>query len=173
KPFLPNASGLVWLDEQQVMYSEIMSGVHMGIVTSTESRTRHREIYLPPLEGGMAHRSARSPDGKSLLLVEMDGGSWLPCRLMPFDGSSTGRPVGPLEAQCTTAAWSPDGRWMYFSSNAVDGFHIWRQRYPDGVPEQITFGPTEQEGTAITSDGKYLITSMGLQQADIWLQGPD
>jgi hypothetical protein len=58
---------------------------------------------------------------------------------------------------------------MYFSSNAVDGFHIWRQQYPDGVPQQITTGPTEQEGTAISSDGKYLTTSMGLQQAAVWL----
>jgi serine/threonine protein kinase len=169
KPFLPNASGLVWLDEGQLMYSATMSGVHMGLATSTESRSDYRDIYLPPLEGGMAHRSARSPDSKSLLVVEMDGGGWLPCRLMPFDGSSTGRPVGPQEGQCTSASWSPNGRWMYFSSNAVGGFHIWRQQYPDGVPEQITSGPTEQEGTAITSDGKYLITSMGLQQAAIWL----
>jgi eukaryotic-like serine/threonine-protein kinase len=117
----------------------------------------------------MAHRSYLSPDRKSLLVVEMDGTGWLPCRLMPFDGSSPGRRVGPLEGQCTTAAWSPDGRWMYFSSSAGGGFHIWRQRFPDSVPEQITFGPTEQEGTAITPDGKYLITSMGLQQASISL----
>jgi Tol biopolymer transport system component len=169
KPFLPNASGLVWLDDQQLMYAEIMTGVHMGIVTSTESRTSPRQIYMPPLEGGMAHRSTRSPDRQSLLLVEMDGGGWMPCRLMPFDASSTGRPVGPQEAQCTTATWSVDGKWMYFSSNAGGGFHVWRQRYPDGVPEQITFGPTEQEGTALTADGKYLITSMGTQQAVVSL----
>jgi hypothetical protein len=59
---------------------------------------------------------------------------------------------------------------MYFSSNAGGGFHIWRQRHPDGVPEQVTPGPTEQEGIAITPDGKYLITSMGLQHANLWMQ---
>jgi Periplasmic component of the Tol biopolymer transport system len=141
----------------------------MGIVTSTESRGDRRSIYFPPMQGGMAHRSALSPDGKSVLIVEMDGGGWLPCRLMPFDGSNTGRAVGPPASQCTTAAWSPDGQGMYFSSNAENGFHIWRQRYPDGVPEQITFGPTEQEGTAISEDGKALITSMGTQLATISL----
>lgn len=88
---------------------------------------------------------------------------------MPFDASSTGHPVGPLEAQCTTAAWSPDGRWMYFSSNAGGGFHIWRQRYPNGVPEQITSGPAEQEGTTLTPDGRYLITSIGFQEGSVWL----
>jgi serine/threonine protein kinase/WD40 repeat protein len=170
QPFLPNASGLVWIDDQRLLYSEIMSGIHMGIVTSTESRTESRAIYWPQQEGGMAHRSYRSPDRKSLLVVEMNGGEWLPCRLVPFDGSSPGHPIGPPDGQCTTAAWSPDGRWMYLSSNSGGGFHIWRQKYPDGVPERITSGPTEQEGTAVTPDGKYLITSMGLQQASIWLQ---
>ena len=171
RPFLPNASGLVWLDDQRLLYSEIMGGgIHMGIVTSTESRTGSRPIYFPRFEGGMAHRSAPSPDRQQVLVVEMNG-DWLPCRLVPFDGSSTGRPIGPLDGQCTTATWSNDGRWMYFSSNAGGGaFHVWRQRYPDGAPEQITFGPTEQEGTALTPDGKYLITSMGLQQASISLK---
>jgi eukaryotic-like serine/threonine-protein kinase len=170
RPFLPNASGLVWIDDQRLLYSEIMTGIHMGIVTSTESRTESRPIYWPQQEGSMAHRSARSPDRKSMLVVEMNGGEWLPCRLVPFDGSSPGHAIGPPDGQCTTAAWSPDGRWMYLSSNSGGGFHIWRQKYPDGVPEQITSGPTEQEGTAVTPDGKYLITSMGLQQASIWLQ---
>ena len=172
RPFLPNASGLVWLDDQRLLYSEIMGGgIHMGIVTSTESRIAPRPIYFPRLEG-MAHRSAPSPDRKQVLVVEMYGGDWLPCRLVPFDGSSPGRAIGPLDGQCTTAAWSSDGRWMYFSSNAGEGFHVWRQRYPNGTPEQITFGPTEQEGTALTPDGKYLITSMGLQQASISLKDP-
>jgi len=120
----------------------------------------------------MAHRSAPSPDRTHVLVVEMNGGEWLPCRLVPFDGSSTGRQIGPLDGQCTTAAWSSDGRWMYFSSNAGGAFHVWRQRYPNGTPEQITFGPTEQEGTALTPDGKYFITSMGLQQASIWFKDP-
>jgi DNA-binding winged helix-turn-helix (wHTH) protein/Tol biopolymer transport system component len=167
--FLPNASGVFWLDDRRLVYSTIMSGIHMGIASSTESRSEYREIYFPDRANGMAHRSAASPDGKSLIVVEMKAGTWLPCRLMPVDGSSLGRPVSPPDAQCTTAAWSPDSRWMYFSSNAGGAFHIWRQQYPDGMPEQITFGPTEQEGTAITADGKYLITSMGLQQSSLWL----
>ena len=170
--FLPNASGLVWLDDRQLLYSEIMgSGTHMGIVTSTQSRDGARAVYFPRGEAGMAHRSSRSPDGKSVLVAEMNSSEWLPCRLIPFDGSATGHAVGPLDGGCTTAAWSPDGAWMYFSSNSGGRFHIWRQRYPDGGPEQITFDPTEQEGTAITPDGRDLITSMGLQSADIVLRG--
>ena len=172
-PFLPNASAVTWLDDRRLLYSTVMAGIHMGLASSTESRAEYRDVYFPGREDGMAHRSASSPDGKSLLVVEMNGGTFLPCRLLPADGSSPGQSVSPPGGQCTSAAWSPDGRWMYFSSNAGGSFHIWRQRYPDGVPEQITFGPTEQEGTAITKDGKYLITSMGLQRSSIWLREGD
>jgi len=173
QPFLPNASGLEWLDSRRLVYSTIRTGIHMGIATSTESRSDYREIYFPDRHDGMAHRSAPSPDGKSLLVVEMSAGTWLPCRIVPIDGSSPGTTVGPPGAQCTSVAWSPDGQWMYFSSNAGGEFHLWRQRFPRGQLEQITFGPTEQEGTAITHDGRHLITSMGLQQTSIWLHDAD
>jgi eukaryotic-like serine/threonine-protein kinase len=169
RPFLANASGLIWVADNQLVYSEIKQGIHMGIASSDENRTGHRDIYLPIGEGSMAHRSALSPDRKWLLISEMDGAAWLPCRLLPFDGSSTGRRAGPNEGQCTSAAWSHDGQWMYFSSSAAGSFHIWRQKFPDGTPEQITFGATEEEGTALTPDGKHVITSVGIRHASIWV----
>ena len=57
---------------------------------------------------------------------------------------------------------------MYFGADAGDGFHVWRQRFPDGEPEQMTSGPTEEQGLAIASDGKSLITSVGLAQRSVW-----
>lgn len=117
----------------------------------------------------MAHRSYRSPDGKSVLIVEMIG-SWLPCRLVPMQGVSIGRPVGPPSSRCTFAAWSPDGKWMYFTSSTNDAFHVWRQRYPDGQPEQLTSGPTEEEGIALAPDGRSFVTSVALRQSVVMLR---
>ena len=162
--WLPNASGLVWTSPQHVMFSEIKSGEGMALVTSTESRGDSRDVYVPHGERGMAHRSYLSPDGKWVLLVEMDNGEWLPCRVLPFDGGSPGERVGLANAPCTNGAWSPDGKWIYLSLHSGDNFHIWRQRFPDGKPEQITFGPTEEEGIALAPDGRSLITSVGLRQ---------
>jgi hypothetical protein len=140
----------------------------MSIATSSESRAGHRTIYLPT-ETGMAHRSYLSPDRNWVLLVEMLNGGWLPCRLVPFDGSSAGKPVGPSPAQCTDAAWSPDGKWMYFSTNTGNGVHTWRQRFPDGKPEQVTFGATEEEGIHFDPDGRSFVTSIGNRQSTIWI----
>jgi hypothetical protein len=151
------------------MFSEIKKGMHMGIVVAAESRAEARELYLPPHERGMAHRSYLSPDKKWVLLAEMDNQGWLPCRLLPFDGSSSGRSVGRPEAACTEAAWSPDGKWMYFTSLAGGTFHIWRQRFPDGAPEQVTSGPTEEQGIAMAPDGRSVVTSVGTRQSTAWV----
>jgi hypothetical protein len=94
---LPNATGLTWIADHQLLFSEIKSGLHMGIVTATDSRAAWREIYIDPDEHGMAHYSSLSPDRRSVLVVEMTGSHAFtqPCRLVPFDGSSAGRQVGP------------------------------------------------------------------------------
>ena len=114
---LTNAEGLTWFNDRagqlRVLFSEMTGlGGQMSIVSSTERRTAPQNVYVPPPPDGMAHRSYRSPDGQWVLVVEMDGKSWLPCRLVPFDGSSTGKPVGPAPAQCTdaglVAGWNVD-----------------------------------------------------------------
>jgi Tol biopolymer transport system component len=166
---LANAEGLTWINEKTILFSEIKKGVHMALATAGENRENSRDVYVPPRERGMAHRSAISPDHKWVLVVEMDNGGWLPCRLVPFDGSSTGRTAGPASGGCTYVAWSPDGVWMYFSSDAGGRFHIWRQRFPDGVPQQLTSGATEEEGVAVVPDGRSLLTSVGLVQSTIML----
>src|SRR5579872_1190475 len=165
--WLPNAAALTWTAPQQIMFSEIKSGEHMGIATAQVSRANSRDVYLPAQRTGMAHRSDLSPDGKWVLIVEMDG-VWLPCRVVPYDGSSPSRKVGP-PGTCTSAAWSPDGKWMYFSAAPPDDhYHIWRQRFPDGEPEQITSGPTQEEGIAISRDGRSLTTAVALRQRPVW-----
>ncbi len=165
---LANASGLRWIGPDQLLFSEIKSGAHMALVTSRESRAEEHDVYVPPHERGMAHRSALAPGGKAVLLAEMENSGWLPCRLTQLDGSSPGRRVGPLTGGCTDAAWSPDGKWMYFASDAGGSFHIWRQRASGGDPEQVTSGPNKEEGIAIAPDGRSLITSVGQEQGEVW-----
>ena len=174
RSLLRNASGLTWFQAadsgSRLLFSELKGkGILMGIVTATESRADTRNVYVPESDSGMAHVSDVSPNGRSVILAEMDAGTWFPCRLVPFDGSDRGVAVGPLPSQCTDARWSPDGRWMYFSANAGNGFHIWRQRFPDGAPEQITSGATEETGIAFAPDGRSLVTAIGSSQSTVWV----
>jgi serine/threonine protein kinase/sugar lactone lactonase YvrE len=168
---LSNSSALTWISggtPPRVLFSEVDRDIHMSIVTAAANRSETRTVYAPASPNGMAHRSYLSPDRKWVLVVEMEGG-WRPCRLVPFEGDTPGKLVGPSPGQCTTAAWSPDGKWMYFSVNTGNGYHVWRQSFPDGVPEQVTFGATEEEGIAFDPDGKSFVTSVGTRQSTLWV----
>jgi Tol biopolymer transport system component/predicted Ser/Thr protein kinase len=171
--FLANAEGLTWIKgeagQPHLLFSEMTGrGQQMGIFTSTESRAQQRMVYIPPEESGMAHRSYLSPDGKHVLLIVMRLSHWTPCGLTRFDGNSPVQEVGPSPAQCTDAAWSPDGKWMYVSANTGNGYHTWRQRFPDGASEQVTSGATEEEGIAFAPDGRSFLTSIGMGQSTLW-----
>jgi len=171
KLFMANATGLSWIGNDRLLFSTIATGIHMKLATSNANRSDQRDIYVPADQmQGMVHRSALSPDGEWVLLVEMDSEWWKRCRVVPFDGRSAGRQVGP-QGSCTWAQWSPDGKWMYFTVDTwTAGSHVWRQRFPDGEPQQLTpSGASEEEGLAIMPDGKSFITTAGTQQSAIWL----
>lgn len=171
KLFMNNATGLSWIGKDRLLFSTIKQGIHMALATSNASRTDARDIYVPAdALHGMVHRSALSPDGKWVLLAEMDIAWWRRCRVVLVDGSSAGTQVGP-EGACTWAQWSPDGKWMYFTvDTGASGFHVWRQRFPDGTPMQVTpSGASEEEGLAMLPDGKSFIVAAGTQQSPIWL----
>ncbi len=155
--FLPNASGLSWIGDGRVLYSEIMNGtsLHMGVVSSTESRAGEHEIWLP-----VAQRAWRityaSPDRKSALIVEMDRtATWQSRRLLPLDGSS-GRQAGRPRGMCTlmlvsrrevdvsrivrTISASTEEGPGSSNTHPFGSWHLWRSAaLPDGVPEPDHF----------------------------------
>ena len=59
---------------------------------------------------------------------------------------------------------------IYLSANAGGKFHVWRQRLNGGEPEQITSGATEEEGVAVAPDGRSLVTSVGLEESEVWIR---
>jgi eukaryotic-like serine/threonine-protein kinase len=171
---LPNSSSVTWIqDGRRLLFSEIKEGLHMAVVTTDEDRGNSRDVYVPAGNRSMAHHSYLSPDGKWVLIVQMDSqGGILPCRVVPFQGAGEIKVVGPPGGECHAAAWSPDGKWIYVTAR-TDNFHLWRQRFPDGQPEQVTFGPTSQDGIAMAPDGKSLISSVGSEDSSVWLHDKD
>ena len=168
---LPNASSLTWIEGgNRLLFSEIKEGLHMAIVSTDLGRGQSRDVYVPPGDRSMAHHSYLSPDGRWVLIVEMDSQtSFIPCRVVPFQGGANPLIVGPPDSVCTSGAWSPDGKWVYVTATKGDKFHIWRQPFPDGQAEQVTSGTTEEEGIAMAPEGKSLITSVGTNNSEVWL----
>jgi Tol biopolymer transport system component len=58
---------------------------------------------------------------------------------------------------------------MYLNTNSGGAFHIWRQRFPNGRIEQVTSGPTEEEGIAVAPDGESVVTAVGMRRSTVWL----
>jgi Tol biopolymer transport system component len=59
---------------------------------------------------------------------------------------------------------------MYFTAKTTNGIHIWRQRFPDGNPEQVTSGVATEEGIAFAPDGRCFVTSIGTSQSTVWVR---
>jgi eukaryotic-like serine/threonine-protein kinase len=168
---LPNASSLTWIENgKRLLFSEIKQGMHMAVVSTDPGRSQVRDVYDPPGERGMAHHSYLSPDGQWVLIVEMQNpGLFVPCRVTPYLGSGEVRIVGPPGSMCTAGAWSPDGKWVYLTARTGGKFHIWRQRFPNGQPEQVTSSTNDEEGIAMAPDGKSFITSVGTHDSMVWI----
>ena len=169
---LKNAAGLTWLSADEVLFSRVPSGLHMGVVRGKLITQQFRDLYYPAKEEEMAHFSFASPDRSVAVVVQMDEeGLWTQCRLISLNNRFSWRFVGP-EGSCNAAAWSPDGFWMYFTVAKGGKSHLWRQRYPNGTPEQISFGPAEEHGLSMEPDGHSVVTSFGLRQTTLWLHQP-
>ena len=169
--WLRNASDLI-MDRSAAgaLLEKRSNGVHGNRDSPRRARIGQHDVYIPLNERGMTQRSHASPGWEmggavgSYRLLQLG-----PCRVIPMDASSQGRQVGPPKADCTSATWSPDGKWIYLTSKAGGLFHLWRQRFPDGQPEQFTSGLTEEEGIAMAPDGRSIVTAVGLQSSSIWL----
>ena len=170
---LPNSSSLTWTNGgQRLVFSEEspVNGLHMVVVSTDPARGQRRELYSPPGERSMAHHSYLSPDGKNVLIVEMNNaGELVSCRVVSFMNGERQSVVGPPDGSCTAGAWSPNGQFVYLSVSRGGASHIWRQQFPDGEPEQLTFGPTTEEGVAMAPDGKSFLTSVGTSDSTVWI----
>jgi Tol biopolymer transport system component len=84
------------------------------------------------------------------------------------DGSNA-RPLGPDPALDYNAAFSPDGRWIVFTSHRAGSADLYRIR-PDGTGlERLTDDPAFDDQAAFSPDGRRLaFVSTRRGQADIW-----
>jgi TolB protein len=90
-----------------------------------------RSLVLP---GQSSFPAAASPDGRTLLLLSSDplveGKTRDRLALIEFDSSNEvigePRPVGPEGASLRNPAWSPDGNWLVFESDAESFRDLYR-----------------------------------------------
>jgi Tol biopolymer transport system component len=84
-----------------------------------------------------------SRDGRYILYTQLGD-----VMALPLDGDRTSIPIAQTAFTETSAAFSPDGRWVSFAANYTGRFEIYVQPFPGGV------GVSTQR-SRISSDGGY------------------
>jgi DNA-binding winged helix-turn-helix (wHTH) protein len=111
---MPNSSSLTWIEQgKRLLFSEFREGLHLVVVTTDEGRGNSRDVYVPPGMRSMAHHSYLSPDGRWVLIVEMDSQTKIgPCRVVPFPAAGApptnevklvGPPQSHMHRRCVVA----------------------------------------------------------------------
>ena len=168
--FMPNAAGLRWIAPGQILFSEIETPLvlNMSVVAANENRGKPAILYIPATPQGIAHFSQLSPDRKSVLIVEMDAAVWQPSHHRPFRRTLR-RDEGRTSRRSVQVCHLVRRRSMDVFTATVGGeSRLWRQRFPSGSPEQLTFGANEAHDVAGEPDGRSLITSLGATQSTVW-----
>ncbi len=118
-----------------------------------------REGTTSPLieELGIYWHPAISPDGKKLAVSLLPSGSNGDLWVEDLDRNIRSR-LTFADGNDNYPTWSPDGEWIYFSSNRGKSFDLYRVA-ADGSeqPVQLTEDEFNQNPTSVTPDGKFLI----------------
>ncbi len=95
-----------------------------------------RPVQITRFEEGTPGAPRWAPDGKALVFhVWREGTADL---FLWKEGDGPARPLFETRADELFADWSPDGRWLYFTSNAESGWQLWRAPITGGSPERLT-----------------------------------
>lgn len=78
-------------------------------------------------------------------------------------------PVADLYAvrSASSAAWTPDGRTIVFSTNITGRFNLWKVSAEGGFPVQLTQSDDRQGGIAVSPDGKTVVFESDYGGAEI------
>jgi TolB protein len=106
-------------------------------------------------KAGINGAPAFSPDGRQLVLTlgGVDGN--LDIHVMDINSRQTRR-LTTHRAIDTEGSWSPDGRYIYFTSDRSGGPQIYRVAASGGTPERITFEGGYNARPRLSPDGTRL-----------------
>ncbi len=113
------------------------------------ARHRHKTQAAIPL--GMRY-PAISPDGRRLAF-SYQGDIWL----APTDQSQDARRITSHPAHDMRPCWSPDGRWLLFTSMRSGSADVYIVAAQGGTPRRLTFHQAHDEGVDWSPDGKWVL----------------
>lgn len=122
------------------------------------------ELRSLALAGQSSFPAAVSPDGRTLLLLSSEplaqGKTSDRFALIELDGSGEvmgePRPIGPEGAALRNPAWSPDGSWLVFESDAQSFRDLYRFDLAAGTALRLTHDVEGNFEPAVSPDGQSI-----------------
>jgi Tol biopolymer transport system component/DNA-binding winged helix-turn-helix (wHTH) protein len=126
----------------------------LGIWIANADGTNSRRVINRPFIS--ASTPAISPDGTLIVFYQSSGGPMGDLWIVPSSGG-TPRRLTFDDTEGGTPSWTPDGRFVVFSSNRTGSHTLWRIRVEGGDAEPMTSGAGEDREPHVSSDGRRLI----------------
>lgn len=147
---------LTWLpDSQRMMFTRAGFRNGKDVIVETLAGSGGKEtIVVEPRDGAgdHAHLTDISADGRYLAY---EGGSGNDIWVMPLEGDRTARTFVDQSAVETQGMFSPDGRWLAYTSNSSGRFEIFVQSFPK-PGARIQVSPDGGTDSRWRRDGKEL-----------------
>jgi Tol biopolymer transport system component len=99
-----------------------------------------------------------SPSDREIAFAATTGGPYGELRVVDLDSGKV-RQLTHDGALVLSAAWSADGRFLYFTSSRGGTLNIWKIAETGGVPEQLTAGQGDDAQLDVSADGKRMVFS--------------
>ncbi len=138
-------------DSRRLAYVSFEGDKSSIFVQTLRTGNRQRVSSKPGINGAPAF----SPDGRKLVLTlgGVDGN--LDIHVLNISTRETKR-LTTHRAIDTEGSWSPDGRFIYFTSDRSGGPQIYRVSVNGGTPERITFEGSYNARPRLSPDGSRL-----------------
>ena len=138
-------------DSRQLAYVSFEGNKSAIFVQTLRTGNRFKVSSKPGINGAPSF----SPDGRQLVVTlgGVDGN--LDIYVLDITSRETRR-LTTHRAIDTEGTWSPDGRYIYFTSDRAGGPQVYRISAKGGAPERITFEGSYNARPRLSPDGKRL-----------------
>jgi len=138
-------------DSRQLAYVSFEGNKSSIFVQTLRTGNRFNVSSKPGINGAPSF----SPDGRKLVVTlgGVDGN--LDIYTLDINSRRTTR-LTTHRAIDTEGTWSPDGRYIYFTSDRSGGPQVYRVRADGGSPERVTFEGSYNARPRLSPDGKRM-----------------
>ena len=103
-----------------------------GILTKASNGSGEPELVFESRIGTLLYLNDWSPDGRTLLYCTRSSNKSVDLFLLPLDQDRRPKPYLISEFNETQGQFSPDGKWVAYTSNESDDYEVYVQSIPPG-----------------------------------------